>query len=592
MATTFQKLLAALGIKKIYWIDDKFYDRQKYTADTIANAVVEWTRAGQELPQGLEALAGYVVGVEDEGLVHQGVFAYISDLEASGQREEIAKIYRVLDTSNAISDEDALSDAGFEGLMELFGAADLKTLSFSDWVEKRAELDTGDESLYIVDFENKIDEKAAGLGGKEVLDYLSGIDVPPFSVVLTHVCEPSGETARAGQIFSDLRKKDSDSFRRFSVMSKKRMLEGTESIDEMISPPFKRLAVNQMYRRVAENCLNSMKVGLSEGISQLNDLPVEELEQAIFARSSEEGVSEPEVISRILGIAQRKRFFSGVQEILSKPETNYFKQLTQLRDLKSVETPVDEFYREHRTLEELRYAELIDDGDFINPLSAPLSCGDVFQKWSDGGYNGSMYVFLASPCDLMVRDTGKRSINVGVIASIKWKGLNSAEDEQAIAGEAESANGRERLAKPGEDVKRFEIPIGASRGRLVVDFRTSTTVNLQALEICVGNRDGLVKYKYGQRHPNVLLSGWRKRFQELDSAFERNGNTFSEEFKTLCMFDPDFQGMRVAAENQKEIDFKLKRQFRIRSPYAEAILNAYLQSIARPAFDHNFAGRR
>lgn len=592
MATTFQQLLEALGIKQIYWIDDKFYDGQRYTADTIANAVVEWTRAGQELPVGLEALAGYVVGVEDEESIHQGVFTYISDLEARGQREEITKIYRVLAESNAISDEDALSDTGFDGLMELFRAVDLKTLSFSDWLEKRVELDTSDKSLYIVDFENKFDEKAVGFGGKEVLAYLSGIDVPPFSVVLTHVCEPSGEAVRAGEIFSDLGKKDSDSFRRFSVMSKKRISEGAGSIDEMISPPFKRLAVNQMYRRVAENCLNSMKVGLSEGISQLNDLPVDELEQAIFVRSSEEGVSEPEVISRILGIAQRRRFFSGVQEILSNPDANYFKQLTQLRDLKSVETTADEFYRGHKTLEDLRYAELIDGGDFINPLSSPLSCGDVFQKWSDGGYKGSMYVLLASPCDLMVRDTGKRSISVGILASIKWKEFDSAENERAIVDDSGNTNGRERLVKPGEDAKKFEIPVGASHGRLVVDFRTSTTVNLQALEICVGNRDGLVKYKHGQRHPNVLLSGWRKRFQELDSAFERNGNAFSEEFKTLCMFDPDFQGMRVAAENQKEIDFKLKRQFRIRSPYAEAILNAYLQSIARPAFDHNFAGRR
>lgn len=579
MTTKTGQLLTALGINQIYWIDDKFFNGRMYTEETICKAIVDLIRNGGPLPDGLSRFFPYLENVLDEAILIQDVTEFIQRLEEEGRQDDIEKIYRELLKADALNEEDSLSDEGFERLESLFAQPKVTKLSFSDWLEQRDALDSGEQALYLIDYENKIDTKAYGLSGKDVLHYLADRDVPPFSIVLTHVCQPNNETFEATKIFQDIKNNDTRSIRRFSLMSKKRIAESMDgNADDLIAPAFKRLAINQMYRRIAENCLTSMKAGLEEGINRLNDLPVEDIEHAIFARSSEEGVSEPEVINRILGISQRSSFFNGVADALKSQQTNYFKELRQLRDVKNISTTSDEYHQVHEALEDLRYAELVDPGDFVNPICSPLACGDVFQKWTDNGYNGSLYILLASPCDLMVRDNGDRNASEGVLASLKWKSLEGEEED---ASEAD------------QEAKKYEIAVGTSKGKLVVNFHTSTTVNLKALDFCVANINGEVKYKRNAHLPNVLLSGWRKRFEKINAICARDPQKFPEQYKTLCMFDEEFSGIRIAQENGKnEIRFKLKRQYRIRSPYAEAILNAYLRSVGRPAFDHSFAERR
>jgi hypothetical protein len=571
------QLLSALGINKIYWIDDKFFNGQVYTEETIRKSIVDLIRNGGPLPDELSRFSPYLENALDEVILIQEVTEFIQGFEEKGQQDDIEKVYRALLKVEALNEEDALSDAGFERLESLFAQPKLTKLSFSDWVEQRDTLDSGEQALYLIDYENKIDTKAHGLSGKDVLHYLADRDVPPFSIVLTHVCQPNNETSKATEIFQGIKNNDKRSIRRFSLMSKKRIAESMDGdADGLIAPAFKRLAINQMYRRIAENCLTSMKAGLEDGINRLNDLPVEDIEHAIFARSSEEGVSEPEVINRILGISQRSSFFSGVAAAIKDPQTNYFKELRQLRDVKNISTTSDEYYQVHEVLEDLRYAELVDSGDFVNPICSPLTCGDIFQKWTDNGYNGSLYILLASPCDLMVRDDGKRNASEGVFASLKWKSIADNEPTEA-----------------DQEAKKYEIAIGTSMGRLVVDFHTSTTVNLKVLDFCVSNTNGEVKYGRNMRLPNVLLTGWRRRFEDLNTICERDIERFPEQYRTLCMFDEEFSGIRNARENGKnEIHFPLQRQYRIRSPYAEAILDAYLRSVGRPAFDHSFAERR
>jgi hypothetical protein len=577
------QIIDALGINRIYWIDDKFFNGHEYTEHAISHSIVTLISKGGPLPDELDRFNGYMNNCPDESALLQEVTGFLDDLEAEGKGQEVEKIHAALGLMGAIEEEDALTNKGYEELEELFVKTKPIKLSFSDWDEQKAELETGDKVLFLIDYENKIDSKAPTVSGEQVLRELAAKDSPPFSIVLTHVCQPNEELAKAAEIFEKIKGKSSDSIRRFSLMSKRRIAEASDiTVDDAIAPPFKRLAINQMYRRIAESCYKGMIAGLDDGISSLNDLPVHDIEHAIFARSSEEGISEPEVISRILGIFQRKSFFSGIKALTTTAEENYFRPLTSLRNVQNVSIQVDDISPVHETLVALRHAELFDDGDFINPLCSPLACGDVFQKWSDDGYNGAQYLFLAPPCDLMVRDNGARSASEGFLVLLKWKELDDTQQS-----EASSVPERSNDEKSG---KRYEIPVGTPGASLIADFYTSTTVNLRVMDFCVSNVLGEVKFRRKGRLPFVLLGGWRKRFEDAQSVCQTE---FPPRYTTLCMFADDFSGIREGQMTGKdEIDFKLKRVKRIRSPYAEAILKAYLESIGRPAFDHSFAERR
>lgn len=574
-------ILRALGIKKLYWIDDKFYEEVEANRDALAiatsNAIADAISSGVSIT----LLAPALADLAKAGLDHEQI------VELAKQHIENAaltstQLMDILKGLNALPDDaDDLNDAQFSKFEELLktGPVELIKLSFGKWQQNKAELVSNQEALYLIDYENKREDN--GITGDVILEHLAGLDdASPFSIVFTHVCEPDGEQEKATDFHAHLNKSGPKPYRQFSVMSKKRLRdqEQLDDLDNVFAPPLKRLAIGHTYRQVATTCLEGYQKGMSEALDKLDSMPVADMYRAIFERTWEEGASEIDVVCRILNGAQRKAMFDEIVAATKKAGGNFFPALTALRNVSDIafasETPTIDPY-----IAALHEVEVFDS-EIINNMHLPLACGDIFQKSIDGQFTGPQYILLAPPCDLMVRtDSANRNALEGIFVPLKKSTLEttSTPDEEA-----------ESLDKKGTRHKRWEIT-KQNGSTLFADFHEPFTVNLSVLDYCVWNSTGEVKFNRNNppRESRMFLEGWLKR---LRAVIQKCQHSFPPEYRALCFVGGPNDFRERTDPPNGDLVFPLKRTGRLRSPYAEAVLNEYLAALGRPAFDHPLVG--
>lgn len=573
-------ILKALGIKKLYWIDDKFYEEGEANRDTLAiatsNAIADAIGSGASIALIIPKL-DYLAG---SGLDHEQI------VELTRQHIEDAALTSVqlkdiLKKLNALPDDtDDLQDGQFSKFEELLntGPIDLIKLSFGEWQKTKAELVSNQEALYLIDYENKREDN--GITGDAILEHLAGLDASPFSIVFTHICEPESEQEKASIVHARLNQRSTKPYRQFSVMSKKRLRneEQLNHLDNIFAPPLKRLAIGHTCRNIATTCLEGYQKGAVEALDKLDSMPVAEMYRAIFERTWEEGASEIDVICRILNAAQRKAMFDEIVAATKRVGGNFFPALTTLRNVSDItiapETTIADPY-----IAKLHEVEIFDS-EIINNMHLPLSCGDIFQKSIGRQATGPQYILLAPPCDLMVRtDSAERNTLEGIFVPIK---------EMAIETGAASGEETNNTEKKNLQHKKYEIT-KRNGNVLFADFHDPFTVNLSVLDYCVWNSTGEVKFNRNSppRESRMFLEGWLKRLREVIRKCEKS---FPSEYRALCFVaGPDDFKERCDPPNG-DLIFPLKRVGRLRSPYAEAVLNGYLASLGRPAFDHPLIG--
>ncbi|HEY6898346.1 MAG TPA: hypothetical protein VI279_13885 [Rhodocyclaceae bacterium] len=491
---------------------------------------------------------------------------------------DVGDIRALLSSLNALpeeKDENDLRGNQFSRLEELLkaGPAEVIKMSFGAWNAAKSQLEADHQVLYLIDFENK--KEGNGIGGDKVLEHLATLDSSPFSVVFTHVCSPDQEQSKATDFYTELQQQKANSYRRFSVMSKKRLSSNDElnALDSAIAPPLKRLAIGHTYRRIADVCLAGFHKGTAHALDQLDAMPVSEMYRAIFERTWTEGASEVDVICRVMNVAQRKGMFDEIVQSTRTKSTNFFPTLKALRCV--ADLPISEEHSPETApyIFELHDAEIFDS-EIINSMHLPLSCGDIFQKSN----NGPKFILLAPPCDLMVRtDTGERNATEGVFVLLKTRSAGEAKEENAQA---------QRQADKNAPPKKLNIGKNQNGEVLFADFYEPFSVSLNTLDYCVWNADGAVKFNKTTppRESGMLLEALAKRLKIAKAKCE---NTFPLEYRAVCFVGGPSDLQPREQPPNGEMVFPLKRIGRLRSPYAEAVLNEYLASLGRPAFEHS-----
>ena len=572
-------ILNTIGVKTLYWIDDKFHVGERdweslaiATSEIIADAIDQGI-AIKSFDLGLNGLAK--ASLEHDGNVAAAKAIFEEKEAPSGLLEAIYK-----ELQGAGPDVDDLNDGQFElfeGLLK-DGRVELIKLSFGDWLARKDELVYNDEVLYLIDYENKREDSS--INGKSILEYITQKDVVPFSIVFTQICEPNDEQEKAADLYASVG--SGESSRQFSVMSKRRLLgkEELEDLDTAFAPPLKRLAIGHTYRKVATICVEGYKKGMSKALDQLDSMPITDMYRAIFERTWEEGASEVDVVCRVLNVAQRKAMFDEIiATAASRNGGNFFPALTTLRSLSDIEI-TSEIARVDPYIAELHNAEVFDS-DIINKMHLPLSCGDIFQKTVDGKPVGPKYILLAQPCDLMVRRDATRNSAEGTFVQLK----ELTEEEYAKFSEFDATD---TLEKTNKIQKKYEITKYNGTTTLA-HFYHPITVNLCVLDYCVWNQNGEVKFncKNPPRESRMFLEGWLKRLREVSETC-RGG--FPAAYRVLCFINGPEEFKERPDPTNGDLRFPLQRIGRLRSPFAEAVMNAYLASLGRPAFDHPLAG--
>src|SRR5207249_3577690 len=93
-----------------------------------------------------------------------------------------------------------------------------------------------------------------------------------------------------------------------------------------------------------------------------------------------------------------------VQKLIFKSR-NFRRDTAEFRSTKPV--------AEMSLFREWREREIFEDGAGLNGLHSPLACGDVFEC-----ERKERCILLAQPCDLMIRDNGKRRAQAGLLVPV------------------------------------------------------------------------------------------------------------------------------------------------------------------------------
>jgi hypothetical protein len=604
-----EAVLARLKIERVVWVDDIFEQPGVMSDEELAHYLQNETtpvfvcqEAGftSRFIDLVRELAG---GPDNSGLYRQSL----------GSESEEAKVALSGIARKASAEKrNELTGIQVTALKRVFGDK-LVPCSFTDWPSRAAALMKDERAVFLVDLKNETNVN--GLNGKSILEQLIANKFAGLVTLFTHECERSGEIELLEKIRVELQTSESNdvsSSLRIGVVSKQRcQQEDIEKVKEDLAEPLHRLAMTSTFFHLANRVAKSLIQGIQEGVIILSKLPITDIDRAVFQNSMREGCSEIEFIERLLSLTQRDavakslKVSNDLNELLAKARDSWIST--------NISAPPKGL---SDSLVLLRTLEIFDSDALINKTHSPLSNGDIFEHRD--GDKIRQYVLLMSPCDSMVRDDGTRQLDTGVLVSLteienQKKGIQrpSVVTEPPNGANVASTVGRNEAASPmvpaieenmdehDARLRYYNIPANLEK-TYRLDFMVSSPVVLDTLEWCVFNEDGKVQYNRQVTPKFELLKGWSKRLRKLKehTGINRCGepSNIPWPYRYAALKTRGFSSIHSTSiekdgegKNKKgHFFFELQRVKRLRSPYADAALSAFLNYSGRPAFEHEF----
>jgi hypothetical protein len=178
------------------------------------------------------------------------------------------------------------------------------------------------------------------------------------------------------------------------------------------------------------------------------------------------------------------------------------------------------------------------------------------------------YLFLAQPCDLMVREDGKRRAEVGLLVIV-----NEVSAEQA----------RSSLSA----YRFFDIKgVFGNDRNWQIDFQNLFVVDLSILDFAVLNSDGRVQLHRTQPEPSIVLTdGWSRVLKRAKCRiFPKDAPPLIPKIG-VGKHTHGLDGL----VNGDVLRYPIRRIGRLESNVAIAILAAWATFQTRAALEHDFA---
>lgn len=576
-----REALTCLGSSRVIWIDDHFNDTAFLLGKMLAEKI-EITR-GCGIPELTDAIAIFEYS-EETGT--QNIIEVLSGLTPARRSEIKSTFFHREDVVEAAPDRELTVD-------EVARACELLSIPAGDqWPfdgyesKVQALVEQDDSSIsYMVDLKDS-NGNADDQRGLAVIKFLHAQGSKGTAFILTHEATIPDEAAKEAELTSKLQA-DGASNVPVCVISKQRLSDsGGEDRDvaEALRIAIKRAGIRRSVYEVLLQARTAVHRSFDEAMSSLNSVPPEQLERYAVDQAYREGVSEMHVIERALTahMSQSIRtLFGTAPEVLAAAQ--------RLRDLRAIPLKGIIDQADPR-LAKFRMAEVWESKDLINTSFAQLACGDVFEV-TVGSQKGKRFILLAAPCDIALRNNGKRSIDTGTFAPLKTKSDPNKLDNE----------------------KEYTLPFEIDGQRWVCDLRDTAPVRLAILDLASFRADGLVRVDKGQGQPAGLMPGQDKIFEErtkvfaaivsmveADSGSLRAVDTYRDDLQ-LAFAAPEafksvdrgkFEGVKTqkggAISAQAGISWSLRRSGRVRMPYSAAVLDRYVGIISRQAFDIDY----
>jgi len=545
--------LWAAGITTVVWIDDFFAHASR---DELAEAIRVHLKRLKQVDRVISG--GPFMGIdlkktEDEiADVADELMEPLSEIELAEAERDLASLSG--STNDNSGPQPDLSPNDFAELKTAFGPG-LRTFSLGQWTSAGiTEFEAAaEETLFLVD--KDFGREGGAMSGNDVLKDLV-TRTKAFCIMLTHTCKEGEQDERRMEI---ARTQELDAFR-FSVVSKLQIGDWSD-IDARFARAIYAVMTHRFTGEIAKAISQTVSNSANTTSLELSKQSVFDLDQALFENSTREGVPEFDVVLRIFRIRQRQ----AINDTLRQPDLQ--KRLRAARRFRKATVEMRKMWppsgSDMATFREWRRFEVLEDGAPLNQLHAALACGDVFES---APVPARRYIFLAQPCDLMVRENGKRRNEVGYLAQVV---------ELDILAASSAATGRYY------DIKGV---FGADR-MWRVDFQKITVVNTSVIDLCVFNADGVLRLTRHHPEPGIALpNGWQIRFQKIDrKVFTKTGITALRIGMGANVHD------LMGKVDGDTLAYPLARTGRLEPSTATAILAAWANFQARSALEHDFA---
>jgi len=565
--TAVKSLVEAAEIERIVYVDDVF-------AAGVGDIVA--LLAGVEPEQRAELLGLPLEEMREEDLWQERV----RERWGAASNEERASL---ADATYGLDSGTGAPQSGFfEVLSALLPGVDHLGLALEDWRQQSAALITEvKETTTLILFDQDFSREDGGPSDGQVLireleaeleESGSGSAMPAiFYGLVTNKVKAGEEPRRRNEIIEQSGVDPT----RFVLISKQN-LEGDHS---RLALRLRTMLLAPAFAELMQRVSVAVSKASEEAVAKAEKMTAEDLEHMVVQSSTEEGVWPAETMLRVLEVLQRAKLRESLLEPSVIGLTEKLRLMVEAGQLigdlladGDRDAPQAEFAP---AAVEVAHDEIYESAEHINGLQLPVALGDLFER-SDG----SRYVVVAQPCDLMVRDEGKRAPDLSHVVMAK---VTTGTDHQ-------------------KQFSAFELPYfeRGSRESAFVRLNRPATVRAVVLDACVFNPDGRARIRLQGGNPSPsLLPHWGVRqglmagllgtLVENVAAVTANASDKTQK-AILGSFKGDpFQITELNAE-EKVIEWDCRRVGRLCDPWARALLARFSQYYARDAYLHDLAG--
>lgn len=576
------EVLAKLNVIQVVYIDDIF-DLEK---SQYVNRVIGWfAEVWQKSPGEAEKLMPEVRFDAPYEVWAQVIRSQWEILEDGERQEVVKKLLELLQIDSAKDLEYA------HRLREMFPEdMSFQEFSPSDWLLKENDILGGvsatSKVLCLFDHDLQYAEGFTSAGSMSGIGLLKkAVRENVMCALLTHTI-PRVEDELAS--WRELAENNDVELDRFLPLAKTRLDAPLDFADGI-----KKTTLNIFCEKLKDIAIDVFGEACKEATSKLKKLDPYDFEYIVLQASYRESMWEADTLMRLFRIFHRD---SIRERILETRRSQAFNEAVQIaRPISAIKARKGDIDHPWKVLG-VRQQELYEDSNLIR--YSPLETGDLFTLESKNGMATQEFLLLAQPCDLMVRQNGKRRSTVAPFVPIKKQSRKEVDKKKETYWRT-----RARLDY------LYENP----EDNAILEFGRAFWIDLDVLDLAVLDKDGNCRLKLDPNTlslnalPSWLTEGWGKRFKELIERFREHRECLDELDETLDAIQGEHSRERLwqyvmprmcsgsdiplpkPPYSNGVFDFGFRRIKRYRRPGVDKLLRAYTHYLSRDADEPDFA---
>ena len=306
---------------------------------------------------------------------------------------------------------------------------------------------------------------------------------------------------------------------------------------------------------------------------KLESIDPSTFDKTIMDVSKDEGCWEFETLYRII----LSMLNQEVQEYMIADENfAHFQEITHnIRNIKETLPNIQNNPIDKEKIQSIQESEWYYSGNYLNSVFSPIQNGDIFT------IGQKKYMLLCQPCNLAVRDQGKRSHDLDYAYLIPIRNTNEIKIYH-------------------EEIKTL------SPNRECADFTNCKRISLDLLDLVSYNEEGISKIDINvaeiqDYRKNILQQNMLRRYHKVWEKINKyyqvyksiQDSPMGRIEKEIClnflkrpyeMGDSTLVKVPIHTANNSIFSFSIQRISRYKEPFVQDLLQKFMRYLSRPGF--------